>query len=327
MTSGSAFPPEVRASAIADYQAGEIAPSIAARLGSGVTTIYQWLADAGVPRKTSWAMTGCGSPALPPDVLTAAWSSSEAGAWAIGIHVTDGHLRQPKGRPGQTPSLAMRLVLKSEDHVGVKLLADAYGITRDRVRSVGDMSVLGFSHPRLRFLADIGQPIGKKTAEAALPEHLTMNTHALRGVIDGDGYVSLLRPSGPGRSQPQLHLGLRTSSPTLKEQFATASAQLLGDTVGICVHDRGVTVTNAAATGLIAALYLNAQFSIPRKRMKALSLAAEYGNAVTPPVAELIVSALVEAITGDELERRQVGQGTSLGMELGDTGMGAGPEL
>jgi DNA (cytosine-5)-methyltransferase 1 len=53
----------------------------------------------------------------------------------------------------------------------------------------------------------------------------------------------------------------------------------------------------------------------------------QYGNAVTPPVAELIVSALVEAITGDELERRQVGQGTSLGMELGDTGMGAGPEL
>src|SRR5690606_253999 len=27
-----------------------------------------------------------------------------------------------------------------------------------------------------------------------------------------------------------------------------------------------------------------------------------YGNAVTPPVAELIVSALVEAITGDDLE-------------------------
>lgn len=26
-----------------------------------------------------------------------------------------------------------------------------------------------------------------------------------------------------------------------------------------------------------------------------------YGNAVTPPVAELIVSALVEAITGEEI--------------------------
>ena len=30
----------------------------------------------------------------------------------------------------------------------------------------------------------------------------------------------------------------------------------------------------------------------------------QLGNAVTPPVAEVIVSALVEAVTGEELERR-----------------------
>jgi DNA (cytosine-5)-methyltransferase 1 len=29
----------------------------------------------------------------------------------------------------------------------------------------------------------------------------------------------------------------------------------------------------------------------------------QYGNAVTPPVAELIVSALMEAVTGEELDR------------------------
>lgn len=42
----------------------------------------------------------------------------------------------------------------------------------------------------------------------------------------------------------------------------------------------------------------------------------QYGNAVTPPVAELIISALVEAITGDQLERRQPREVGSIGIGL-----------
>ena len=42
----------------------------------------------------------------------------------------------------------------------------------------------------------------------------------------------------------------------------------------------------------------------------------QYGNAVTPPVAELIVSALVEAITGEQLERRQPREVGSIGIGL-----------
>jgi hypothetical protein len=63
-----------------------------------------------------------------------------------------------------------------------------------------------------------------------------------------------------------------------------------------------VTVTNMAALRLIDAIYRNAGFAIPRKRIKALRLAVEYGNAVTPPVTEIIISALVEAIRGEGLE-------------------------
>lgn len=40
----------------------------------------------------------------------------------------------------------------------------------------------------------------------------------------------------------------------------------------------------------------------------------QFGNAVTPPVAELIVSALVEAITGQELERNYGSSGRDLGI-------------
>src|SRR4051812_42735379 len=39
----------------------------------------------------------------------------------------------------------------------------------------------------------------------------------------------------------------------------------------------------------------------------------QYGNAVTPPVAELIVSALVETITGQQLERNY-GRSEGLGL-------------
>jgi DNA (cytosine-5)-methyltransferase 1 len=42
----------------------------------------------------------------------------------------------------------------------------------------------------------------------------------------------------------------------------------------------------------------------------------QYGNAVTPPVAELIVSALVETITGEQLERRQPRDTGSIGIGL-----------
>jgi DNA (cytosine-5)-methyltransferase 1 len=42
----------------------------------------------------------------------------------------------------------------------------------------------------------------------------------------------------------------------------------------------------------------------------------QLGNAVTPPVAELIVSALVETITGEQLERRQSCDSGSIGIGL-----------
>jgi DNA (cytosine-5)-methyltransferase 1 len=42
----------------------------------------------------------------------------------------------------------------------------------------------------------------------------------------------------------------------------------------------------------------------------------QLGNAVTPPVAELIVSALVETITGEQLERRQPRDTGSIGIGL-----------
>jgi hypothetical protein len=160
------------------------------------------------------------------------------------------------------------------------------------------MAVLGFSHPRLSFLTEVGIPVGKKSRTVKMPESLMTSRHAWRGVLDGDGYVSLI---GPAHKQRQLHVGLRTGSIALRDQFAAAAAEFIGGTKGICVHARGVTVTNRAGVALIDALYRDARYTIRRKRLKAVRLAVEFGNAVTPPVAEVIISALVEAISGETL--------------------------
>jgi hypothetical protein len=301
VTSGKAWPAEIFAEAVAAYRTGESAPSISRRLGCSTTAIYEWLREAGVESIKSRPNAGTGSPDLPDDVLAMPWMLSEAGAWALGLQATDGNLRRPKGRPGQHPSLAMRVALKAADRAGVAALAKAYGLDESRVRESGGMATFGFSHPQLDFLADAGaQPVGNKAGRKTLPECLVANPHALRGVMDGDGYVSLLQPAG---RQPQLHVGLRAGSTSLRTQFARGVESLLGDDSGICVHSRGVTVTNTAGVRLVGLLYPQAiTYTVPRKRLKAMRLAVEYVNAVTPPVAEIIISALVEAITGEDLE-------------------------
>lgn len=299
MTSWVPFPDTLVKEAVAAYKAGESAPSISLRLDCSKTAIYGWLAEAGVPRRRSYLKAGIGSLKLSDEVLTPEWLTTEAGAWALGMHVTDGHLRQPRGRPGQSPSPSMRLALKAADRDGVRALCSAYGIDASKIRDSDGMAVLDFAHPRLSFLAELGQPIGRKTADTALPRQLTGSAAAWRGVMDGDGYVSLLRPA---RRQPQLHAGLRTERIALRDQFTTWAVATLGSAKGVCVHARGVTLTNYAAMRLIGALYLTARYTIPRKRAKALRLAVEYGNAVTPPVAEVLFSALMEAIAAADLE-------------------------
>lgn len=264
MTSGKRWPAGMIAEAIAAYKTGESAPSISRRLGCSTTAIYEWRQEAGVESTQSRPNAGAGSPVLPDDVLTMPWMLSESGAWAMGLQAADGNLRQPKGRPGQHPSLAMRLALKVDDRAGVVAMAKAYGLDESRVRESGGMAVFGFSHPRLQFLADAGaQPVGNKAGRKTLPECLVANPHALRGVMDGDGYVSLLQPAD---RQPQFHVGLRASSVSLRTQFARGVEALLDDDSGVCVHSRGVTVTNIAGVRLVGLLYPQATtYTVLRK--------------------------------------------------------------
>ena len=141
-------------------------------------------------------------------------------------------------------------------------------------------------------------PLGDKTSVARLPEVLVLNDHAWPGVIDGDGYVSV--PLCRGR-RSAIHLGLRSVSRFLLDQFATFVGVRTGAAAGRD-DGRGV-VTGGVAVAIVGALYVDAPNTIARKRKKALRLAERlrwerdtYGNAVTPPAACELVKRVIEVL-------------------------------
>jgi hypothetical protein len=141
--------------------------------------------------------------------------------------------------------------------------------------------------------------LGDKTSVARLPEVHVLNDHAWRGVIDGDGYVSA--PLSRGR-RTAIHLGLRSVSQFLLDQFATFVGVRTGAAAGR--YDGRAVVTGGVAVAIVGALYVDAPNTIARKRKKALRLAAErlrwerdtYGNAVTPPAARELVNRVIEVL-------------------------------
>lgn len=97
---------------------------------------------------------------LPDHVLTDAWTQSEPGAWACGMVVTDGtfRLNTHAGR-SKSPSPTLRLTLQRRDRDGVVRFAEAFGLSESDVIDThykdGLVSVIEFTHPRLRYLHDV----------------------------------------------------------------------------------------------------------------------------------------------------------------------------
>lgn len=283
---------DVKRAAVERYVNGEPAGAIAHGVGCRHETILSWVDQAEIARvPVRVSMRKARS--LPPDVLTLDWASTEAGAWAIGLFVSDGTLRRPRPTSRNSrPSVRVRVALAERDRGGVLAFARALGLDPADVRNtlIGGrpMSYAELAHPRLEalFCDVLGFTPGRKVGSVSLPGPLAENPHAWRGVLDGDGYVSLSAGRGP---QLRLSLGLRNESDALHDQFAAFARTIVGVTA--YRYEARSVATGPRAVALIDTLYSRAIYTIARKHDKALALRDAYrersaaGARGAPPTA------------------------------------------
>jgi hypothetical protein len=268
---------DVKEAAVRRYAQGVPASTIALDVGCRHETVLDWVDRAATPR-VPVRVSDRKARALPADVLTREWVTTEAGAWAIGLFVSDGSLRQPAPTSAHSRnSPRLRVSLASRDADGVLAFARALGLDGSDLRttSIGGRSqtFVELAHPRLRdlFCHTLGFVPGSKIGTARLPDMLDHDARAWRGVIDGDGYVCLDAGRGP---RPSLTLGLRNHSEALHRQFATFTTDRAG--VQPLQDSARSRVTGLAAVRLIDELYGDATYTIARKREKALALRDEF---------------------------------------------------
>jgi len=144
----------------------------------------------------------------------------------------------------------------------------------------------------LPFIAELrgGGSDARSVAEALATVTASGNHH---GLVSADGvpWESLLVPYwGKGNARP---VGEPIGTLTTRDKYAVVNglAEIdLDDVLFRMLEPHEIGAAMAFATDYVV-------IGNKRERVR------QYGNAVTPPVAELIVSALVEAITGEVLER------------------------
>lgn len=235
------------------------------------------------------------------DVFTEPWLEEPGCRWALGLFVADGTLYQPHMRPpGWWPSLCIALRLHPDDRDGVEAFVSALGLPRSRVRDGAingrPVASVTFQSPRVARLLQLGFAPGPKSDTVRAPARVASDVDFWRGVIDGDGYTSLIRNRG---RVPALHVGLRSCSAALHEQFATFVRHAVGDDAYLYedapTAQRSV-VTGDAGVALIEMLYRDCgRFTVARKREKALRLAAERVAPTQPArLSELQVRALAQ---------------------------------
>ncbi len=125
---------------------------------------------------------------------------------------------------------------------------------------------------------------------------------ALATVTASGNHHGLVTPPGPAETLLVPYYGTGTARPaalpvgalTTRDRYALAAGQ---DGASVDVDDVLFRMLEPHEIGRAMAFTTGYQV-VGNKRQKV----RQYGNAVTPPVAEVLVSALVEAITGTELE-------------------------
>jgi predicted HTH domain antitoxin len=194
------------------------------------------------------------------DVFTPDWLRTEPGAWFTGLWTADGHL-------GTNGAIGISL----KDGNAVLLAAEAIGYPRDRVTVCRKGGAQGQTRLRIGIryllprLAALGIHPGRKTGRERAPHAVAFDRHFWRGVIDGDGWISV-----DGSS-----VGLVTASQTLRDQYVAFLHATFGFDPNVTVREPGASkravslyqigVSGERAASLASLLYSSARFAMRRK--------------------------------------------------------------
>lgn len=194
------------------------------------------------------------------DVFTPDWLLTEPGAWFTGLWTADGHL-------GTNGTIGISL----KDGDAVLLAAEAIGFPRDRVTVCRKGGAQGQTRLRVGIkyllprLAALGIHPGCKTGRERAPDAVAFDRHFWRGVIDGDGWISV---DGFG-------MGLVTASQTLRDQYVAFLRTTFGFEPNVTVREPGadkraislyqIGVSGERAASLASLLYSSARFAMRRK--------------------------------------------------------------
>ena len=251
------------------YIGGESATSIAKDLNVSVHVVLDRLHAAGVEVVNSWVRE------LYKDVDENFFSrKDEWSAYTYGLLLSDGCLSDKEAviitlQESDVPvltSIAEKMGIYSRPNLLSKQRYDGYQTKRT--------GTIGFSHPKLiSDLRDLGMEERKSTREVA-PECFAFDRHFWRGMVDGDGWLSIGKHRGP-------ILGL-CGSETVCNQFLEF-CKTITDNIKVSVLRRKgelftVVLTKNKCLPIARHLYLDQQICLPRKYNKYLEFEEFFKN-------------------------------------------------
>jgi len=252
-------PPEVQAALVRDYQAGMGSLQIAAKHGVNFKAVFAALRRASISaRSVGKAIRTCSLNEAAFDIIT-----EEAAYW-IGFLMADGCITDR----GHSTYINLMLASKDAGHVEAfqRFLGSNHKIGLEKARgfagSTGGSKLSVASKRLAAILARYGVvPRKSHTTKVIGLEH---NRDFWRGVVDGDGWVSIQHPKTLRHAKPCVGL---TGSLELLTQFCTFVETIAPSHV----HPHpmhsifSVSWLGRSALTVVRSLYTNCTISLPRK--------------------------------------------------------------
>lgn len=249
--------PEQRDEIPQRYAAGESGPSLAKEYGITATNIYRLCESRGVPRRS--LSVACRRLSLDQTVFDTITPES---AYWVGFLMADGHIDMHEKWSGN-PRINLVLAAKDGEHVEAfrsflksEHAITKYGYINENGARVDFWRISVVSPHMVKTLGQYGV-VPCKTFKTQV-FHLENDRHFWRGMIDGDGSLSI------SRGQPRVRFA---GSKTLVNQFADYAHTLCDHNSTVIPHKNIYTVAiwSRYAVTVVRELYRDCTIALPRK--------------------------------------------------------------
>lgn len=245
------------------YAKGEGGVSLGREFGCSANAVNALARRHGIPKRESsdlWRTASGHS------LVDAAFEDiTEKSAYWLGMLFADGALTQNN---------SVALTLKREDLPHLYAFRDFMGGSQKIIFPTASSARYAFRSKRVREQLACYGLLGKHQHAEKAAQKLAENRDFWRGVVDGDGYVSLAKRSGRNTHHARLEL---VGWQGLVEQFWCFSKPISGGSSVLVRRHKSifrVAYSGVAAERLIMALYEGSAVALPRKSNAARNILA-----------------------------------------------------